>query len=311
MKFYFAPMEGLTGYIYRNAHHMYFPSIDKYFSPFIATNQTGKLRAREKTDILPENNKNLVLIPQLLSNQAADFIQISKEIRELGYQEINLNLGCPSGTVVAKNKGSGFLSKPEELERFLDEIFLASVTKISIKTRIGKYSPDEFFELIKIFNQYPIKELIIHPRTQKDYYNNKPNEDIFRQALGLSKNPVAYNGDIFIKKDYKLFTEKFGQVDTIMLGRGLLKNPFLVQSFIQDEKMDKARLRNFHDALYEGYKEVLFGEKNVLFKMKELWFYMIEVFLDNENFIKKIRKTQRLSDYEAIVSRVFNELDIK
>ena len=311
MKFYFAPMEGLTGYIYRNAHHTFFHSIDKYFSPFIATNQTGRLRSRERKDILPENNKDLVLVPQLLSNNAKDFIQISKEIKDLGYQEINLNLGCPSGTVVAKNKGSGFLAKLEELNKFLDDIYSASITKISIKTRIGKELPEEFYDLIEIYNQYPIEELIIHPRTQKDYYNNKPNEEIFRQALKLSKNPVGYNGDIFTVEDYKVFQKKFNDVDTIMLGRGVLKNPSFVNNILNDSKLDKKRIKEFHDTIYEDYKEVLFGDRNVLFKMKELWFYMIQMFSDNEKYAKKIRKTERLCDYEAIVSRIFEELDIR
>jgi len=149
MNFYFAPMEGLTGYIYRNAHNAFFNNIDKYFSPFIVANQSEGFKTRELNDILPENNQGLVLIPQLLTNNAKDFIHTSKKIKLLGYNEINLNLGCPSGTVVSKNKGSGFLSKREELDVFLDEIFSKSITKISLKTRIGKDQPEEFYDLIR------------------------------------------------------------------------------------------------------------------------------------------------------------------
>jgi tRNA-dihydrouridine synthase len=310
MNFYFAPMEGLTGYIYRNAHNTFFNNIDKYFSPFIVANQSESFKTRELNDILPENNQGLVLIPQLLTNNSKDFIHTSKKIKLLGYDEINLNLGCPSGTVVSKNKGSGFLSKREELDMFLDEIFSKSITKISVKTRLGKDQHEEFYELIKIFNKYPMVELIIHPRIQKDLYKNKPNLKIFKDALVLSKNPVCYNGDIFTVKDYKEFSAGFPRVDTLMIGRGLLANPRLISDFTNNSKLEKSLLRDFHDKIYEDYKKILFGERNVLFKMKELWFHMIPMFSDNAKYAKKIKKSERLCDYEEAVSSLFAEQDI-
>ncbi len=239
MKFYFAPMEGLTGYIYRNAHKAFFDGIDKYFSPFITANQIDGFKTRDLKDILPENNQELVLIPQVLTNNAKDFIYTSKKIESMGYTEINLNLGCPSGTVVSKNRGSGFLAKKEELDAFLEEIFSQSITKISVKTRIGKERPEEFYDLIKIFNKYPIEELIIHPRIQKDFYKNKPNMTIFKDAMALSKNTVCYNGDIFTVTDYTKFCEDFPGVNTVMLGRGLLMNPALVQNVKDSIKLEK------------------------------------------------------------------------
>lgn len=310
MKFYFAPMEGLTGYIYRNAHNTFFNKIDKYFSPFIVANQSNSFKTRELNDILPENNQGLVLIPQLLTNNAKDFIHTSKKIKQLGYNEVNLNLGCPSGTVVSKNRGSGFLSKTEELDLFLEEIFSEATTKISIKTRIGKDSPEEFYKLIEIFNKYPLEELIIHPRIQKDFYKNKPNLKVFKDALVLSKNPVCYNGDIFTVKDYREFLADFHSVKTIMLGRGLLANPALISSIENNTKLEKNLLKDFHDKIYEDYKKVLFGDRNVLFKMKELWFYIIPMFSDNGKYGKKIRKSERLRDYDEAVSSLFREQDI-
>ena len=310
MNFYFAPMEGLTGYIYRNAHNTYFNHIDKYFSPFILANQSESFKTRELNDILPENNQGLVLIPQLLTNNAKDFIHTSKKIKLLGYNEINLNLGCPSGTVVSKNRGSGFLSKKEELNAFLDEIFSESITKISVKTRIGKDQPEEFYDLIEIFNKYPIDELIIHPRIQKDFYKNKPNLEIFKAALILSKNPVSYNGDIFTVNDYKEFSAEFPSVDTLMLGRGLLANPGLINDITNNTKLDKNLLKDFHDQIYEGYKRIYYGDRNVLFKMKELWFYLITIISDSAKYAKKIKKSERLSDYEEAVTSLFRELDI-
>lgn len=307
MNFYFAPMEGLTGFVYRNAHSTYFNHIDKYFSPFIVANQSDSFKARELNDILPEHNKGIPLVPQILTNNAKDFIHTSRKIKQLGYTEINLNLGCPSGTVVAKNRGAGFLAMPEELDAFLYEIYSNSVTDISVKTRIGKDSPEEFYELIEIFNKYKMTELIIHPRVQKDFYKNKPNHEIFKEAIKLSKNPVCYNGDIFSNSAYKDFSTEFPGVDTVMLGRGLVTNPGLVGNIKDGDMLDKNLLKAFHDRIYAGYKETMSGDRNVLFKMKEIWFYMINLFSDNAKYGKKIKKAERLFDYEETVSRLFQE----
>ena len=311
MKYYFAPLEGLTGYIYRNAHHAFFPEgISKYFSPFIIANQSDSFKTRDMNDILPENNQGITLIPQILTNSAEDFIHTAKKIKQLGYDQINLNLGCPSGTVVSKGRGAGFLAKRAELDAFLDNIFSKQVTKISIKTRIGKDRPEEFQELIAIYNKYPMEELIIHPRVQTDYYKNKPNMEAFAAALSQSKSPVCYNGDLFSAVDCNRFTAGYPGVEKIMLGRGLLMNPGLVQELLHNIKLDKNLLRNFHDTIYEGNARILFGDKNILFKMKDLWNYMILNFSDHAKHAKRIRKAQNVRDYEEAVSRLFNELDL-
>jgi tRNA-dihydrouridine synthase len=310
MHFYFAPMEGITGYIYRNAHAAFFNHIDKYFSPFIIANQHGNYKSKVIKDILPENNRGIPLIPQLLTNNSMDFIQTAMKMKELGYQEINLNLGCPSGTVVAKGKGSGFLSKPEALDRFLEEIFSEQVMKISVKTRIGKDDPEEFFTLIEIFNKYPMEELIIHPRIQKDFYKNKPNLAIFQEAIKLSKNPLCYNGDLHSVKDYREFVEHYPMIDTVMLGRGLITNPGLINELMDHVKTDKEKLRGFHDIILAEYQSVLSGDRNVLFKMKELWFYMVEMFTNSEKHAKKIRKAEKLKDYVDAVNRLFLEEEL-
>lgn len=310
MKFYFAPMEGVTGHIYRNAHATFFKDVDKYFMPFIMTNQYGRFSTKELQDVLPENNTGIIVIPQILTNNAEDFIRTSKALKEFGYDEINLNLGCPSGTVVSKNKGSGFLSQKEELEKFLDEIFNEGITKISVKTRLGKDDPEEFYKLIQIFNQYPMEELIIHPRIQKDYYKNKPNMVVFKDGLEVSKNKVCYNGDVFKTRDYKKFLNENPDVDRIMLGRGLIANPGLISNIISNKTLDKKLLKDFHDKLYEDYQGVLSGERNVLFRMKEVWFYMIHMFSNYEKYAKKIKKSQKLSEYEQAVLSLFEEQDI-
>lgn len=311
MKFYFAPLEGVTGYIYRNAHEAFFGQIDKYFMPFISPTKNKGFTSRELNDVLPAHNQGLNVVPQILTNNAEYFIGTVNELTKLGYDEINLNLGCPSGTVVSKYKGSGFLALRKELDEFLEEIFSKAETKISIKTRIGKDSPDEFYELIEIFNKYPLEELIIHPRIQTDFYKNEPNMEVFKDALTLSKNPVCYNGNIFNGADYKKLTETYTNLDAVMLGRGLIANPALVKEIKHNQIIDKQAFKEFHDAICAGYLSILSGDKNVLFKMKELWFYMIHMFSESDKYAKKIRKTDRFNEYEAIISRLFQELEIK
>lgn len=311
MKYYFAPLEGISGYIYRNAYEKFFPNnIDKYFTPFIVPNQSKSLKTKEFRDVLPENNNGLNIIPQILTNNSEGFIATCKKLKQLGYDEVNLNLGCPSGTVVSKFRGSGFLGKREELDNFLDEIFKIQDMKISIKTRLGVDSADEFYEIMKIYDKYPMEELIIHPRTRQDFYGNKPNMEMFKDALKSSKNTICYNGDIFSVKDYEKFIEECPSVDRIMIGRGSLANPGLINEIKGKGVVDKNILKEFHDEVCMGYKEILSGDINVLFRMKELWSYMISMFEDSEKVAKKIKKERMLSEYNVIISRLFAEYNI-
>ncbi|EES50796.1 tRNA-dihydrouridine synthase family protein [Clostridium botulinum] len=310
MKYYLAPMEGITGYIYRNTYEKFFHNIDKYFTPFIVTNKSRSLKSKELRDVLPENNKGMSIVPQILTNDSEGFINTTRKLQQLGYNEVNLNLGCPAGTVVSKNRGSGFLAKREELDIFLEEIFKIDDMKISIKTRIGKDSPEEFYELIKIYNKYPLEELIIHPRTQKDFYGNKPNLDVFKDTLSLSNNPVCYNGDIFTVADHNKFEETFPKVKTLMLGRGILANPGLMNEIKNNDFINKELLKDFHDEIFNKYIDLFNEEKNAMFRMKELWGYMIYIFSDNKKYAKKIRKAQKLSDYNEAVLSLFEEQEI-
>lgn len=308
MKIYFAPMEGITTWSYRRIYEKYFGQMDKYFTPFLSPCQDRRFTRRELQEILPEHNEGMQVVPQLLTCRSEDFIWAARELKQMGYEEINLNLGCPSGTVVSKRKGSGFLAYPKELDEFLARIFDELDMKISIKTRIGKERPEEFSELLSIFNRYPISELIIHPRVQKEFYKGTPHMDVFAAALRDSRNPVCYNGDLFTCSDVQRLQESFPQVQTIMLGRGLIANPALGRMLAGMEDADrKGRLRQFHDELYHQYQETMPGERPVLFKMKELWFYMICLFEDSERMGKKLRKSQHLREYEEAVEGLFAE----
>ena len=236
MEIYFAPMEGITGYIYRNAFHDYFTGVDKYFTPFLSPNQNRALNPKEIRDVLPENNQGMHVVPQILTNRADYFLRAAEELKEkYGYGEVNLNLGCPSRTVVSKGKGAGFLAKPEELDSFFREVFHNIKGKMSVKARIGVDDSKQFRHLMDIFNQYPLCELIIHPRIQKDYYGNSPDWEVFGEAVHVSSIPLCYNGDIFTLEDYRRIKAAFPEVNRIMLGRGLLMNPMLAETIKKEE----------------------------------------------------------------------------
>ncbi len=321
MKFYFAPMEGIAGYIYRNAYNEYFHGIDKYFAPFLSTSSGGVRRMKEFKDILPENNQGMYLVPQLLSNRAEDFVKAAREVQALGYRELNLNVGCPSGTVTSKKKGAGLLLDTEKLDNFLYEIFAQCASlgvNLSIKTRIGFYDVEEFEKILDIYNQYPLHELIIHPRTREDYYHGKIKPEAFGYAVRRSKNKLCYNGDIFRVAEYQKLVKAFAgtnMVTAVMFGRGILRNPSLIDNINEDRDCpDWKKIFAFHDRLYHDYKEYLSGDTNLLFKMKEVWLHMVNA-LDTgevmpshfisegqgERFAKKIKKSKNIYEYDSVI----------
>lgn len=310
MEIYYAPMEGITGYIQRNAAHQNFRGVSKYFTAFLAANEKGCFSTKEKNDFSPDNNKGIYLVPQLITNDTEDFHITVEKLKEYGYREVNYNLGCPSRTVVTKFRGSGFLAKPDELDRFLDTLYHENDVEISIKTRIGMAELSEWEQILEIYNQYPLKELIIHPRLQSDYYKNRPHLEAFEYAIHNSKCPICYNGDIFNLQDLLYIKERFPAVDKLMLGRGLLMNPGLAEMLTTREMPAKDRIRIYHDQIYEHYKVVSYGDHNVLFKMKELWTYMICIFEDSKKYAKKIKKAEKLWAYDQAVEELFEKCDL-
>ena len=257
MLFYMAPMEGMTGYVFRHAYHKRFGDIDRYFTPFL-TNK--KLNSRERNDILPEHNEGMELVPQILTNRAKDFLAIAKELERFGYTNVNLNLGCPSGTVAAKGRGAGFLEFPSRLDAFLAQIFEKCPLQISIKTRIGEDFPEEWEDLQRVYEKYPLEELIIHPCVQRDYYNNTPNWEVFGQAVSFSRHSICYNGDIRTPEDCARFTDAFPDTEKIMIGRGIFTNPEKYR-----KKIKKANtLRGYQLAVESLFREQeLCGQKGV------------------------------------------------
>ena len=303
VKYYMAPLESVTTWIYRQAHAKIYGRLDKYFIPFLEPHEKRDFKTRELQEILPEHNENISAVPQILTNRSEGFIKLAKALKDWGYEEINLNLGCPSKTVVTKGKGSGFLAKPEELERFLTEIFdaLSGEVKISVKTRIGKEDPEEFPALLELFNKYPMEELIIHPRVQKDGYGNVPRLELYELAEKQSVNPLCYNGDLYTREQIRNFAERFPGTERLMFGRGFLRDPGLLYNEGKASKDIFEKFWAFHDLVYEGYQERNMGDRNVLFKMKELWSYQVYQFSEPERLFKTFKKVQDCNEYEQMI----------
>lgn len=295
---YMAPLEGITGYVYRNAFHRHFGGIDRYFTPFL-TNRG--LNHRERQDILPAHNQGMEVIPQILTNQADLFLELGEILAGYGYGEVNLNLGCPSGTVASKGRGSGFLARLPELERFLDEIFRRSPLPISIKTRIGFSSPEEWSEIFALLERYPMTELIIHPRVREDFYRNTPRREAYAYAYHRAKQPLCYNGDLFTPGDLADICAQFPNTGRVMLGRGLIANPWLALEMTGNPPVrSRDTLLEFCQEILEGYRAQMSGERPVLFHLKELWSYLSNLFEEEAvaKPLKRLRKANGLAEYQ-------------
>ncbi len=308
-QYYLAPMEGITNATFRRTYHTHFKSMDKYFTPFLCPHTKRDLTTKEKKEILPENNEGMYVVPQILTNQAEGFLETAGKLEQYGYREINLNLGCPSKTVITKGRGSGFLAFPAELQEFLDEIFSKTNLKVSIKTRIGRDDTLLWEELLSIYSEFPLEELIIHPRIQKEFYKGTPHIEAYEAAYRIKNCPICYNGDMFCKEEIENFWKRFPNTDAMMLGRGILRDPCLYEKLFESEEMDasvwKQKVRSFHDALLDAYIEEMSGDRNVLFKMKELWFYLWESFDGSKQLIKKLKKSGSVSEYLRVVEEIF------
>ncbi|MGX8716057.1 MAG: tRNA-dihydrouridine synthase [Lachnospiraceae bacterium] len=320
MDIYFAPMEGITGFIFRQVHHTCFPGIDKYYTPFVVATQTYSFKTREKKDVAPENNPGIHLVPQIMANKVPEFLWTARTIADQGYEELNLNLGCPMQTVVSKKKGAGFLSVPDDLNRFLDGVFsgLDPDIRLSIKTRIGMHNPDEWGHLLEIYNQYPIYELTIHPRTRDELYKGKPHVDMFKIAMETCRHPLCYNGNIYTAEDHKKLVDFLEGTKSalnvsdipLMIGRGLIANPALARQLKGGPALNKQELKHYHDSMYQALAEKLQVE-SAIHKMKEIWTYMQTCFEEPEKPLKAIKKARKQEDFQAAVDNLFAVRDLK
>lgn len=311
MRYYAAPLEGLTDYTFRCLHSRYFPGADRYYAPFFATTQNRGFSPKEFRDLLPENNEGVPLVPQLLGRNAEDFLWTARQLRALGYEEINLNLGCPSGTVTAKGKGAGQLRDTEALDRFLGEIFAGFDGRISVKTRLGVEDPAEFERLLAIYGRYPLCELIIHPRTAREMYRGPLHPDVFGAALGRCRAGVCYNGGITTAAVGREAEARWPSATALMIGRGLMADPALIRKLKGGAGADAETLRAFFSELYESYCVRFGSAHNAMSRMKGLWFYAIHLFDDTQRYARRIAKARYPSDYEALMRTLFGDLPLR
>lgn len=304
MIFYFAPMEGITGHIYRRLHNELFGGAAKYYAPFIAPDAQGSFKATQRKDLLPENNEGLTLVPQLLANNAHAFYAASRSIAELGYKEINLNVGCPSGTVTAKHKGAGMLADLRTLDDFLADVFSLCEVGISVKTRLGMEHSDEFEAILELYNKYPITELTIHARARSGMYKSTPDLAAFARAAKRSRAPVVYNGNIFSQTELDALTAAAPETDRVMLGRGAVCDPALMRSLSGGAALQNGELRELCGRAFDELASRM-GGHNATARLKELWYYMIYMYPDSEKLYKTLNKSKTPTEYLAAAEAIF------
>ena len=310
MRYDFAPMEGITGALFRRLHHQFFPGVDRYYMPFLSPTRDHVFTPRELREILPENNPDAEVIPQLLTKVPEDFLWAAGELAAMGYQTVNLNLGCPSGTVVAKGKGSGMLADSSALDAFLDAVFSRAPCAVSVKTRLGLSDPEEFGPLLEIYNHYPLAELIVHSRVQKDGYRHPVRLEAFAPILAASRHPVCFNGGLVTTQDCRDLVGRFSGICGVMIGQGLVANPALVRQIRGGPGADWEALRAFHEALFGGYSQLFGSAHNAMMRMKELWAYLIRLFRDSGPYAKRLRKARDPQTFSQAVDAVFQELEL-
>jgi len=303
-----APMKGFTDHMFRNTFADHFGGFDLAVAPFIPSKSDNKIKKKYVKDLLPENNTRLPVIPQILSKTAEDFTVLANYLHDLGYGTVNWNLGCPYPTVAKKQRGSGMLPHTDLIHEFLDNVIPAIKGTLSIKIRLGWRSADDIFRLLPVLKQYPLEELIIHPRTGTQRHDGEVDLEAFEQCVAVINHPVVYNGDIKTPEDFKKLSQRFGAVSRWMIGRWFLSNPFL--PFIikegEDKILDKIQiLKQFHEALFEVYSIGLDGPSHVLNKMKGFWRYFALPFKDCKKSIKKIKKSTRPDQYLDLVNLFF------
>ena len=323
MKFYYAPMEGITLYPLRNIHHeMFGDHIDKYFTPFLTAHHNFHFKKREKRDVQPEyidlknfTNYHDQIVPQIMANKVETFAWAARQMKELGYNEVNLNLGCPAATVTNSHKGSGLLTDTDYLDELLEGIFeelKGDDIGISLKTRIGFSSPDEAEELMRIYSRYPAKELTIHARVREDFYKGEPRVEDFKKAVSVyrengGKADICYNGNVFSPGDIAKLQLDCDDISAIMLGRGLLADPSLARQLSGGDKLTADELREYLDKLYNEYATFIPEDRNVIFKMLEHWAFLHVHFENCDKNLKNIRKARSKGEYFAAVNAMFHD----
>ena len=307
----FAPLDGITKVVFRRVWAAHFGGADRYFIPFFSPTDQHILTDRDRREIDPANNGGLPLVPQVMTCRAKDFLWAAEVVADMGYTEVNLNLGCPSGTVTAKGKGASFLAKPEELDRFFDQVFSKVRMPVSVKTRLGIQEPEEFARLLEIYNRYPIACLTIHARVQKEKYRGPVHLDAFAQALAESRNPVCYNGDLRTAAEVEALSQRFPSVEAVMIGRGAVADPALLRKLRGGPAATKEELQAFTQDLYRAYQAFYGQVGTAAQRMREVWFYLIHLFENADRLNKKLRRFKNPGEYESVEAAIFRDLSLR
>jgi len=280
--------------------------VDRYYMPFLSPTIHRQLTHKEDRELPMADSVVFSAVPQVLTKVPEDFLWAARVCLDRGYDEVNLNIGCPSGTVVSKGKGSGMLRDPAGLDRFLEEIFARSPLPISVKTRLGLEKSEEFPAILEVLNQYPIKELTVHPRVRKQFYDGSVDMEMFDYAVKNSRNPLCYNGDILNLQQAKELQETYPEIQSLMIGRGLIADPGMLSGVT-----DKAVLEGFMKELMEVYEVEFGGSRNAIFRLKENWGFLHNRFEGCDKLWKRLRKTTDAGEFKSITAEIFHTLPLK
>ena len=304
-----SPLQGFTDFRFRNAFHHFFGGIDTFYSPYIKLNGKLVIKGSYERDILPENNTTLEVIPQIITNDAEEFLFVAKYVQQLGYKELNWNLGCPYPMVAKCGMGSGLISNTSQIEHILKRVHTETDIIVSMKMRMGYENPTEILDVFPIFEQYPIKNIAIHARIGKQLYKGGVDLDSFQKCLDTSKQKIYYNGDITSVEKFRMMQERFPSIDHWMIGRGLIADPFL-PSMIKNNTTEYPKnkleiFEAFHDTIYQEYDAYLSGPTPIRMKMLGFWEYFSESFSNPQKTFKKIKKAGNSKNYEVAVKEIF------
>ena len=304
-----SPLQGFTDFRFRNAFHKHFGGIDTFYSPYIKLNGKLVIKGSYERDILPENNTTLEVIPQIITSDADEFLFVAKYVQELGYNELNWNLGCPYPMVAKCGMGSGLISNTSQIEHILKRVHNETDIIVSMKMRMGYENPTEILDVFPILDQYPIKNIAIHARIGKQLYKGGVDLDSFQNCLAHTKHKLYYNGDITSVAKFQEMQERFPSIDHFMIGRGLIADPFL-PSMIKNNTTEYPKNRfeifeAFHDTIYQEYDAYLSGPTPIRMKMLGFWEYFSESFSNPQKTYKKIKKAGNSKNYEIAVKEIF------
>ena len=306
MRYYYAPMEGITDATFRRLHARYFPGVDKYFMPFLSPTIHRQLTHREARELPRADSVYFAAVPQLLGKNVDDMLWAIGVCADQGYDEVNINLGCPSGTVVSKGKGSGMLSDIFALDAFLDAIYAKAVLPVSLKTRIGVNDSENWEKILEIYRDYPVKELTVHPRIRKAFYKGDCDMAAFARAVEGSPFPVCYNGNVTSIADAESIAAQFPAVESVMIGRGLVADPGMLAG-----GTDRDTLKAFLNELSDTYCRVFESKRNAIYRMKDNWHYLIGLFEGSEKLWKEMRKSTDYDRFMAIANEIIETLPMR